>query len=114
MSGDVSVYIEMLVRAAGSAGAAGDTLQAIVTRLRDGTAALDGAWGEDMYGEQFAETYLPAREALVMGEGGEPGALPGLAKLFHDIEDAQHDGARALRSRENDNKTRFRVDRMNL
>ncbi|WP_459545875.1 hypothetical protein [Nocardia sp. X0981] len=112
MSG-VSVYIEMLQRAAGSAGAAGDTLSAIATRLRDRTTALDGAWGDDMYGAQFAETYLPARESLVTGTGGEPGAFPGLAKLFHDIEDAQRDGARALRRQENDNKARFRVDRMN-
>ncbi|WP_280477365.1 hypothetical protein [Nocardia asiatica] len=108
MSGEIGVYIDMLERAAANAGDVGDKLSAIAVRLRDATAVFHGVWGDDHYGEQFAKTYVPARDALVVGDGGKPGALPGLAKIFHQIGDAEQDGAEALRKHEDRNKARFR------
>ncbi|MBF6351437.1 MULTISPECIES: hypothetical protein [Nocardia] len=108
MSGKVSVYIDALEKAANSSGGAGELLGAIASRLRERTAALHGAWGDDRYGEQFAEAYIPARNALAVGEGEKPGALPGLAKVFEDIADAQRDAAKVLRRQEDDNRAGFR------
>jgi hypothetical protein len=107
MSGDLGFYIDMLERAAGSSGGVGDDLAAIVTRLRDGTARFQGVWGNDRYGEQFAETYIPARDALLIGKDGKAGALPGLAEIFHEIEGAQTEGAKALRKQEDHNTSQF-------
>jgi hypothetical protein len=108
MSGDLGFYIEMLERAGDRAGNVGDTLYTIASRLRDGTASLDGAWGDDRYGEQFAQAYVPVRNALVMGDGGKSGALPDLANVFSQIGDAEKDGAKALRQQENHNTAQFR------
>lgn len=77
MSGVPGFSIDMLERAAGCAGIVENTSSAIASRLRDGTASLDGAWGDDMYGEQFAEIYLRTRDASVVEGRGRIGGAAG-------------------------------------
>ncbi|MEU7628729.1 hypothetical protein AB0C34_01920 [Nocardia sp. NPDC049220] len=109
MAADVKVTIAKLHKAAHSAEDLRDKVADILATVKNNTEALGEPWGDDSYGTEFAKSYVPNRDELLDRSGdGKPGALPGLAKTFGDMSDAQTESAHYLQAWEDKNAEGFR------
>ncbi|WP_378737183.1 WXG100 family type VII secretion target [Nocardia brasiliensis] len=103
MAEEVAVDPEQLRRAAKQAALVQERIDGTLRKLQASLAAAGPAWGNDSFGDKFAngeKGYLAARDNLTKG-------TETMAKTFGDVSSGQEQAADHLSGQEADNITGF-------